>query len=142
MSPMKVGFIGCGGIARVHLRAVRASNAQLVGVADVFENYARRFAAEECGGNVDVYPSVRELVRHPPSFQSRDRQRPAARRRSPGALLNWWDPYDVESIRSGAERVLRDDRLRQSMIAKGLRRCKDFSWTKTAAATSACLSRC
>ena len=64
MSPMKVGFIGCGGIARVHLRAVRASNAQLVGVADVFENYARRFAAEECGGNVDVYPSARELIRH------------------------------------------------------------------------------
>ena len=64
MSPMKVGFIGCGGIARVHLRAVRASNAQLVGVADVFENYARRFAAEECGGNVDVYPSACELIRH------------------------------------------------------------------------------
>ena len=41
-----------------------ASNAQLVGVADVFENYARRFAAEECGGSVDVYPSARELIRH------------------------------------------------------------------------------
>ena len=40
------------------------SNAQLVGVADVFENYARRFAAEECGGNVDAYPSARELIRH------------------------------------------------------------------------------
>ena len=45
------------------------------------------------------------------------------------------DPYDVESIRAGTERVLRDESLRQSMIAKGLQRCKDFSWNKTAAAT-------
>ncbi len=45
------------------------------------------------------------------------------------------DPYDVESIRVGTERVLRDESLRQSMIVKGLQRCKDFSWNKTAAAT-------
>jgi glycosyltransferase involved in cell wall biosynthesis len=45
------------------------------------------------------------------------------------------DPYDVESIRAGIEHVVRDESLKQSIIAKGLRRCKDFSWDKTAAAT-------
>lgn len=45
------------------------------------------------------------------------------------------DPYDVESIRAGTERVLQDESLRRSMVARGLRRSKDFSWSKTAAAT-------
>jgi glycosyltransferase involved in cell wall biosynthesis len=45
------------------------------------------------------------------------------------------DPYDVESIRTRTESVIRNERLRQSMIAQGLQRCRDFSWSKTAAVT-------
>lgn len=52
-----------------------------------------------------------------------------------GGAAELVDAYDVESIRVGAERVLTDDSRRQSLIAKGLQRCKDFSWSKTAAAT-------
>ena len=51
-----------------------------------------------------------------------------------GGAAELVDPYDVESIRLGTERILRDESLRRSMIAKGLQRCKDFSYSKTAAA--------
>ena len=58
---MRVGFIGCGHIARVHLRAVQSTDARLVGVTDLFPDYARHFAAE-CDGDLPVYASIRELV--------------------------------------------------------------------------------
>ena len=60
MRHMKVGFMGCGHIARVHLRAVQALGAELVGVTDHFTDYARRFA-EGCGG-VAIYESAGEMI--------------------------------------------------------------------------------
>ncbi len=60
MNNLRVGFVGCGNIARVHLRAIQSAGADLVGIADQFIDYARRFG-EECGG-VPVYGSVHEMI--------------------------------------------------------------------------------
>jgi glycosyltransferase involved in cell wall biosynthesis len=41
------------------------------------------------------------------------------------------DPYDVEDIARGIERVLVDDGLRQSLVARGRRRVATFSWERS-----------
>ncbi|HOJ93271.1 MAG TPA: glycosyltransferase family 1 protein [Dictyoglomaceae bacterium] len=42
------------------------------------------------------------------------------------------DPYDLESITEGIERVMGDENLRDTLIQKGFLRVKDFSWEKSA----------
>jgi glycosyltransferase involved in cell wall biosynthesis len=42
------------------------------------------------------------------------------------------DPYSVSSIRSGLERVIKDDSLRRELIQLGGQRIKKFSWTNSA----------
>lgn len=58
---MKVGIIGCGHIAAVHLQAIRAyEGAEIVGIVDSFQDYARMFAAQHGIGN--VYESAADLI--------------------------------------------------------------------------------
>ena len=52
-----------------------------------------------------------------------------------GGAAELVDPYDVDAIHAGAKRVLSDSDLRREMVERGLQRCKDFSWKKTATAT-------
>lgn len=42
------------------------------------------------------------------------------------------DPYNIESIAEGIEKVIKDETLRQSFIEKGLKRVRLFSWEKSA----------
>jgi glycosyltransferase involved in cell wall biosynthesis len=51
-----------------------------------------------------------------------------------GGAAELVDPYDVDSIRAGMERVLTDPGVRRQMIDRGLKRCREFSWKRTAAA--------
>ncbi len=44
-------------------------------------------------------------------------------------------PYDVEGFAKSIINILDDDKLRQSLIEKGLNRAKNFSWEKTAEQT-------
>jgi glycosyltransferase involved in cell wall biosynthesis len=44
------------------------------------------------------------------------------------------DPLDVTSIAQAIERTLCDQKLRESLIASGLRRAAEFSWARTAEA--------
>ena len=41
------------------------------------------------------------------------------------------DPYSVEDISSGLERVLGDDALRAGLVARGRARVKQFSWERS-----------
>ena len=50
-----------------------------------------------------------------------------------GAVLV--DPYTCDDIASGIYRVISDERLRKSLIEKGLDRIKDFSWDESAKKT-------
>lgn len=43
------------------------------------------------------------------------------------------DPFSIESIANGMTSVTRDKNLRKTLIEKGEKRAKDFSWDKTAA---------
>lgn len=52
-----------------------------------------------------------------------------------GGAAELVDPYDVDAIHAGAERVLSDSVLRREMVERGLQRSKDFNWKKTATAT-------
>jgi len=45
------------------------------------------------------------------------------------------DPYDVDSIREGIERVLTDPALRAELRAKGIARSLEFSWERSVART-------
>ncbi len=47
------------------------------------------------------------------------------------------DPYDVEDIAAGIERVLGDDALRAALIAAGHARVKNFSWERSVGAIHA-----
>jgi glycosyltransferase involved in cell wall biosynthesis len=47
------------------------------------------------------------------------------------------DPYDVEDIAAGLERVLGDEALRATLIARGRLRVKDFSWERSVSAIHA-----
>lgn len=49
-----------------------------------------------------------------------------------GDAAYYVDPYNVESIAEGMQKVLTDDTLRQSLIQKGIERAKLFSWEKSA----------
>lgn len=49
-----------------------------------------------------------------------------------GILVN---PYDTDSLAQAMRKVLSDDKLREDMIRKGLKRSKEFSWEKTARQT-------
>ena len=44
------------------------------------------------------------------------------------------DPYDPASIADGISRAVSDTTLRQELVAKGLARARDFSWTQSVAA--------
>jgi len=46
-----------------------------------------------------------------------------------------FDPYDSDSIRMAIERVVTDDALRQTLIARGKERLKLFSWKRCAQET-------
>ncbi len=46
-----------------------------------------------------------------------------------------FDPYDPDSIRMAIERVVSDDALRQTLIARGKERLKLFSWKRCAQET-------
>ncbi|HXG89300.1 MAG TPA: glycosyltransferase family 1 protein [Vicinamibacterales bacterium] len=45
------------------------------------------------------------------------------------------DPYEPSSIADGLIKAVTDDSLRRDLIARGLARARDFSWTLSAAAT-------
>jgi glycosyltransferase involved in cell wall biosynthesis len=45
------------------------------------------------------------------------------------------DPYDVESIVAGIERVLTDPDLRERLKARGIARAREFSWEQSVART-------
>jgi glycosyltransferase involved in cell wall biosynthesis len=47
------------------------------------------------------------------------------------------DPYSVEDIASGLERVLGDEALRASLVARGRVRVKHFSWARSVGAIHA-----
>ncbi len=47
------------------------------------------------------------------------------------------DPYSVEDIASGLERVLGDDALRAELVARGRARVKHFSWERSVGAIHA-----
>lgn len=66
---LRVGIVGCGGIARAHLRGYEASgNADIVVVYDKVESAAEAFA-KDCGA--DVAQSVEEIVeKHRPDAVS------------------------------------------------------------------------
>lgn len=49
-----------------------------------------------------------------------------------GDAAYYVDPYSVESIAEGIEKVLTEEELRQSLIKKGLERAQLFSWEKSA----------
>lgn len=51
-----------------------------------------------------------------------------------GDAALYCDPYDVNDIESGLKTILNDLELRETLIAKGLERAKEFSWDKTAEA--------
>src|SRR4029453_6828136 len=58
---MKVGIIGCGHIATMHIPYVLVQpDARIVGLADASEARARELAAHF--GIVDVYPTLRDLL--------------------------------------------------------------------------------
>jgi predicted dehydrogenase/nucleoside-diphosphate-sugar epimerase len=58
---MKVGLVGCGHIAAIHIQAIRAvDGAEIVGVADAFEDYAGAFAAQF--GVPRVFNSATRLI--------------------------------------------------------------------------------
>ncbi len=42
------------------------------------------------------------------------------------------DPYDVDAIAAGLERLLKDTELRDSLVRKGLARVEEFTWQATA----------
>ncbi len=51
------------------------------------------------------------------------------------------DPFSVESISKGMEKLVNDDALRKELIAKGHEQKKLFSWSNTAALLWQCISK-
>ena len=47
------------------------------------------------------------------------------------------DPYDVDDIASGLERILGDDALRAGLVSRGHARVKQFSWERSVRAIHA-----
>ena len=58
-----------------------------------------------------------------------------------GDAAEYFDPIDTESIRSAIERVAYDDGHRDSLIERGHRRCRTFSWDRCAEETLAVYRR-
>ena len=54
-----------------------------------------------------------------------------------GAAGEYFDPADIEAIRSSVERVLQSSERRAELTARGFERCKLFTWEKCAAETLA-----
>lgn len=52
-----------------------------------------------------------------------------------GDAAEYFEPKDLESMKSTIEKVIYNDQLRKTMISKGLERAKQFSWEKTAQQT-------
>lgn len=52
-----------------------------------------------------------------------------------GDAVHFVDPYSVDSIRAGMEKLLNDEEYRNSLIQKGLKRYKRFSWEEAARKT-------
>ena len=52
-----------------------------------------------------------------------------------GDAAHYVDPYCVDSIREGMEKLLNDEKYRNSLIKKGLERYKKFSWEEAAKKT-------
>lgn len=52
-----------------------------------------------------------------------------------GDAVEYFDPYDKDSIKSAVERVLLDEELRKKMIERGKKRLEKFSWENTAIKT-------
>jgi glycosyltransferase involved in cell wall biosynthesis len=52
-----------------------------------------------------------------------------------GEAVLYFDPENMEELRTQAERLLVDASLRAGLIAKGLARVREFTWERTAAAT-------
>jgi len=52
-----------------------------------------------------------------------------------GEAAVYCDPYDVDSISEGLERVVLDDSLRKALIPASLERARSITWDKTAART-------
>jgi glycosyltransferase involved in cell wall biosynthesis len=52
-----------------------------------------------------------------------------------GGAAELIDPYDVDSIRHGLQRLTRDRRRHTELREAGLRRAAEFSWERTARAT-------
>lgn len=59
----KVGFIGCGGIANAHARALSSisNRAQMVAFCDIEEERARWFSQNYTGGKAKVFTDYREM---------------------------------------------------------------------------------
>ncbi|MHB1949262.1 MAG: glycosyltransferase family 4 protein [Gammaproteobacteria bacterium] len=51
------------------------------------------------------------------------------------------NPYEVESIMQGIEKIISDNSLRNNLIKKGLERVKLFSWDKTANSVQSILNK-
>jgi glycosyltransferase involved in cell wall biosynthesis len=54
-----------------------------------------------------------------------------------GGAATLVDPTDVASIASALASLLGDDRRRAAMVADGMARARQFSWTRTAELTEA-----
>ena len=52
-----------------------------------------------------------------------------------GNAAEMFNPYEVDAIRLAIERVVTDDRLRQTLIERGRERIKVFSWERCARET-------
>lgn len=52
-----------------------------------------------------------------------------------GQAAQYFDPYDMLSIRSTIENVIYNSDIRDQMIQKGIKQQENFSWNKTAAIT-------
>ncbi|MEZ5285274.1 MAG: glycosyltransferase family 1 protein [Vicinamibacterales bacterium] len=51
------------------------------------------------------------------------------------------DPYDVDGIASGLRRILSDEALRADLVARGLARARQFSWSESVARIHAVYQR-
>jgi len=54
----------------------------------------------------------------------------------------YFDPWDVNSIEAALLQIVRDSTLRQKLIARGLQRASQFSWSETARKTLAIYNQC
>ena len=52
-----------------------------------------------------------------------------------GEAAVYFDPYDETDMAEKIESVLKNERLRKEMIAKGLQKVKEYSWEKCAEET-------